>query len=184
MKRIIPFSRCSLFLGLAVLLTGVVLPAGALDFKGRAPSINNLIYQADQEILVDEVFSLRHKGDAVSFFVTFSAGASGTTGNRHMTGDSGGLLYYNLFLSAAQRTILRDITDNPLSSQVITGSFTAEEGLRGGTTKDYSLSFIIDQNQFPLAGVYGDYTRGPRKPPFPAGRWHPCPSACPCRWGR
>lgn len=174
MKRIIPFSRGGFLPLAAFFLTLIALPAEALDFKGRAPAINNLVYQTDQEILVDEVFSIRHKGDAVSFFVTFSAGTSGTTSSRTLTDVAGAPLYYNLFLSSSQRTILRAFTDNPSGSQVISGSFTAEEGLRGGTTKEYSFTFIIDPDQFPAAGTYSDVValdlyEGTPEAPVPGG---------------
>ena len=161
-------------LTLCAFLAFLTFPTAALSFKGGAPSISNLVYQPDSEILVDQVLSIRHKGDAVSFFITFSAGSSGITASRYMIDGTGAILNYNLFTATAPRTILRDFTDNPSSEQVVTGSFTTEEGARGGTTKDYLFTFIVDTDQFPAAGLYSDAVvielyEGTPESPVPGG---------------
>ena len=127
-------------------------PVQALDFKGGAPSISNLSFQPDSEIRVDLSFSIRHSKTAADFFITFGPGVSGYTAERQLA-DGSSVLYYNLYRSAVDRTVLKDIADNPSVSEVIADSFAEN---KTPVTRDYTVTFIIDSNQFPVSSTYSD----------------------------
>jgi spore coat protein U-like protein len=129
----------------------------ALKFRGAAPRINNVAFTLDQEVIVTETVKVNHRGGAVEYFLTFSAGNSGDFTNRTLTEAGGAVMYYNIYDNAASRNILKDLSAQPSSSQVLTDSFTAAEGgAGGGTTHELSFTVILDPNQFPLAGQYQD----------------------------
>lgn len=132
-------------------------PAGALTFRGGAPRVNNQQFLLDQEVVVPVSFSINHKGNALDYFITFSSGNAPGGTNRYLVEPSGSFMYYNLHDDEVSRNILLDLTDGPGTENVISGSFTqAEASKGGGTTREISFVFIIDQNQFPLAGSYSD----------------------------
>jgi hypothetical protein len=140
----------------AVLTLSVPAPLEALRFRGKTPKVNNLQFSPDMEVFVEESFSVNHRGPAADYFITFSPGGSGNSGGRYLTEASGAVMSYNLFDSITGRTILRDLSDNPTSGQVLTGSFSDAEGTGGGTTKEHQFVLILDRNQFPPAGTYND----------------------------
>ncbi len=139
-----------------ILALSAPLPLEALKFRGRAPRVNNLQFCPDLEVSVEESFSVNHKGPAVDYFITFSPGGSGNSGMRYLSEAGGAPMYYNIYDSITGRTVLRDISDNPTSGQVITGSFSDAEGTGGGTTREHQFVLILDRNQFPSAGTYSD----------------------------
>lgn len=132
----------------------------ALQFRGASPRINNEAFLLDQEVVISQTISVNHKdktGGAVSFFITFSTGQSGTFTNRELRSAGADVMYYNIYDNNIERNILKDLSANPSNDQVLTGSFTAEEAaVGGGTTKDITFTVILDPDQFPLAGTYQD----------------------------
>jgi spore coat protein U-like protein len=140
----------------AILALNSPLPLEALKFRGSAPKVNNLQFSPDLEVSVEKSLSVNHRGPAADYFITFSPGGSGNSSIRWLSETGGSAMYYNLFDSITNRTILRAISDNPAPSQVITGSFSDAEGSGGGTTRDHQFVLILDRNQFPVAGTYSD----------------------------
>jgi len=129
-------------------------PLEALKLQGRTPSVNNAVFLLDQEVIISQTISVRkqRKETTTSFFLTFSTGQSGVFSNRAMVGSGGSLMYYGIYNDGTNRNILKDLSTQPDSSEVLTGTFAINDN----TSQEVSFVVILDRDQFPLAGNYLD----------------------------
>ena len=100
-----------------------------------------------------ETISIRHKGDALDFFVTFSAGQSGTALARSMVSGTSDELFYQLYDSSVSMNVLLDIGDSPTIANVLFGSFGASASWQ---TVIVSFTLIIPADQYVPKDTYAD----------------------------
>ena len=100
-----------------------------------------------------ETISIKHKGEALDFFVTFSAGQSGTALARSMVTGTSDELFYQLYDSAVSMNVLLDIGDSPTMANVLSGSFGASASWQ---TIDVSFTLIIPADQYVPKDTYDD----------------------------
>ncbi len=110
-------------------------------------------YTLDAELVLTGTFSVRHRGGPTEYFVTFSAGSSGSFETRLASGTGGGVLAYQIYDAADTRNVLKDLSANPTPQEVLRGSFPDDSGW---TTQDLSFVVILPPGQFPPAGTFTD----------------------------
>jgi len=123
----------------------------------RIQSINKkitLTYGIDSAVEITETITVKHRGDATPFFITFSAGQSGSFESRELsaTGSSDSF-NYQLYDNMVNKNILKDLTGATTDSDVLTGFFPMSSGWQSLTV---SYVFYMPANQFVGAGKYGD----------------------------
>ena len=112
----------------------------------------NLNYDLSGGAEIVQTLTVKHKGDALEYFVTFAYGQSGQWSNRIIT-NGGTSLNYQIYRDNTKIDILKDLADSPSSNEVIRGSF-AQSGSFQFTTISYTV--YIPAEQFDLAGIYSD----------------------------
>jgi spore coat protein U-like protein len=145
--------------------------AEALRFQGAAPTVNNAVFLLDQEVIISQTITVRKQKREITtdFFITFSPGLHGSFSDRVMETAEGSPMYYNIYDNSTSRTVLKDLTAQPTSSEVLSGSFDINDN----TAMDLSFVVILDMDQFPLAGTYLDevaielYGGSPENPDSP-----------------
>ncbi len=117
------------------------------------PAVVNGTFDPDAGTILTQTITIRHRGIACVYFVTFSTGQSGNfTARRASSGAN--LLSYQIYDSMSGRNVLKDLTANPSLSEVLTGSFPAS-----GTTwitQNISYTVHLPPGQLPPAGTYSD----------------------------
>ena len=138
-------------LSLALALLPAALGAQTLRF-GTTPATVSGAYQLDSEVSLPQTIQIRERGAATSYFVTFSAGSSGSFAAR--TAKSGAnVLEYQIYDNITNRNVLKDLTANPALTEVITGSFPASAAWQ---TQTKSFTVYLLPGQLPPAGTYTD----------------------------
>lgn len=112
----------------------------------------NLNYDLNGGAEIVQTLTLKHKGDALDYFLTYSSGDSGQWNNRQVS-NSGSVLSYQVYSDSSKINVLKDLGDNPSANELITGSFAASGSFQF-TTISYTIYVPI--GQFDLAGVYND----------------------------
>ncbi|MFQ3619716.1 MAG: spore coat protein U domain-containing protein [Spirochaetales bacterium] len=128
------------------------LEAQQLQFQNIPNQING-VYALDTELVLSATFNVRHRGVAAQYFVTLSAGGSGSFETRRATGPGGVTLIYQIYDSATTRNILKDVSANPTYQEVISGSFPQNNSW---TSQENSFVVVVPPGQFPPAGTYTD----------------------------
>ncbi|MDA3812504.1 MAG: spore coat protein U domain-containing protein [Spirochaetaceae bacterium] len=139
-----------LLLSLTV-FTGLFSAPTSLKISSFTKNIN-INYDLNGGVEVIQTLTLRHKGDALEYFLTFSSGTSGLWNNR-VVSNSGNNLNYQIYRDSSKIDILKDINDNPAANEIISGSFAQSGGFQY-TTISYSIH--VPNGQFDLAGTYSD----------------------------
>src|SRR6056297_1602533 len=83
-------------------------------------------FLTDQEVAIPQTLNVRSKDEAGDYFITFSAGVSGVFSQRELLSGAD-VMYYNIYNNSTERTVLKDLTANPSSSEVLHGTFTTDE---------------------------------------------------------
>lgn len=126
----------------------------AFTLKFQSPSLAvSQTYDAAVGIAAAQTVTIRHKGAAVSYLVTFPAGQSGNFSGRTLKSGTNAL-GYQIYDNMTGRNVLKDLTAAPTASEVLSGSFAASSG--GGTTQAPSFTLYIPEGQAPAAGTYTD----------------------------
>jgi len=114
-------------------------------------------FLTDQEVAIPQTLNIRSKDEAGDYFITFSAGVSNDFSQRELLSGAD-VMYYNIYNNSNERTILKDLTANPASSEVLSGTITAAElaETNGWLSRTHSYIIILDRDQFPTAGTYED----------------------------
>lgn len=95
--------------------------------------------------------TVRHKGAATPFFLTFSAGSSGSFANRQMV--LGGVrLNYQVYDNTGVN-VLKDLSASPAASEVLSGTLPASANFQ---QQSFSYRMVIPVGQFVGAGLYTD----------------------------
>jgi spore coat protein U-like protein len=117
------------------------------------PAVVNGTFDPDAGTVLTQTVTIRHRGAACVYFVTFSAGQSGSFAARRASSGAN-FLSYQIYDSMSGRNVLKDLTANPLLSEVLTGSFPAS----GATwiTQNISYTVHLPPGQLPPAGTYSD----------------------------
>ncbi len=137
---------------LAVLAACSPLQAQTFRFQGTPAAVTGT-YLLDSAVSFTRTVTIRHRGAASSYFVTFSAGQSGNFTSRAATSGSSPL-YYQVYDSLTNRNVLKDLSANPTSLEVLTGSF-ADSG-NSWTTQTASFVVFLLPDQIPPSGTYAD----------------------------
>lgn len=129
-------------------------PLEALRFQGQAPTVDNAVFLPDQEVIIPLSIEVKKqkKETTTDFFITFSTGLYGDFSSRSMETGDGNAMYYNIYDDSVTGNILKDLTAQPTSSEVLTGTFDINDN----TSQVLTFVVILDRDQFPLAGSYLD----------------------------
>jgi spore coat protein U-like protein len=146
--------------GYKILLIGTIWMIAVLwQVSGQQFQLKNVpnrvsgTYSLDTELIITATFSVRHRGSASEYFVTFSTGGSGTFYPRQASGPGGGVLAYQIYDTSTTRNILKDLSGNPAPQEVLHGSFPDDNKW---VSEDLSFVVIVPSGQFPPAGTYSD----------------------------
>lgn len=135
----------------------ILLPTGpleALRFQGLIPSVDSAVFLPDQEVIIPMSITVRKqkKDLTTDYFLTFSTGLYGDFSSRRMESGDGNPMYYNIYDDSVNRNSLKDLTAQPTSSEVLTGTFDISDN----SSQILDFVVILDTDQFPLAGNYFD----------------------------
>lgn len=109
-------------------------------------------YSTGVGISVNVQIAVNHDvGTVDSFFITFSAGDKGTTGNRLASSWDGRTCPYWLLAGGSDSNSLKDLSDNPSASEVLTGDL-------GSSVSSMQLDFVyrIPAGLYPPSGEFSD----------------------------
>jgi spore coat protein U-like protein len=124
---------------------------GTLKFQDSLGTLSGT-YLVDSEVALTRTVTVAHRGSAAKFFITFSAGQSGSFGARALLSgaDSMG---YQIFDNLSRKDILKDLSASPSAVEVLTGSFGCSQSWQ---QQSLSFSVYLFPGQFPPAGQYLD----------------------------
>lgn len=108
-------------------------------------------YNDDTGFEVIQTITVSHYGPAEDFFITISGGSNGTPENRRAADWQGNMVEYFLYNNPADKTIIKDLSSNPSSDEVLTGSFP-----KGKSTLDINYYYAVPAGVFPSAGYFSD----------------------------
>jgi spore coat protein U-like protein len=154
-RRAAPLSA-RLLLGALGALVLLALPGrlGAQTLRfGSYPATVSGTHDPDAGAALVQTIVIRHRNAACSYFVTFSAGQSGSFAARAVRSGTR-TLSYQIYDTMTSRTILKDLTANPSTAEVLTGSFAASGST--WTTQNLTYAVFIPSGQLPAAGTYTD----------------------------
>ncbi len=110
-------------------------------------------FSPDADVAATEFIDVKYKGPGTDYFITFSAGQSGSFAQRVAGDGSGNTVNYQLYDDAMSRNTLKDLTAALTTSNVLSGTFPYS-----GSWASHSVSyaFVIQTGQVPVAGTYTD----------------------------
>jgi spore coat protein U-like protein len=135
-----------------LLLLPGALSAQTLRF-GSYPATVSGTYNPDAGNTLTQTITIRHRGIACVYFVTFSPGQSGNFAARAARSGANALPY-QIYDSMTSRNVLKDLTANPSLAEVLTGSFAASGTT--WTTQNLTYTVHLPAGQLPPAGTYTD----------------------------
>lgn len=149
---------------LTALFVGVLMaPAYAQSWRlHQFPANLTAEFSPTGDIVLEQTFAVWHRGPESAFFVTVSAGGSGGFEPRRAYDGSGASVAYNLYDSADQDNILKDVTVNPSPGEVVSGTFPATTGQGGPWQRQsFTFAFVVPSTggsvgSLPVAGEYTD----------------------------
>lgn len=122
----------------------IVVPVGAWAFGGTEWTVNNqtvgFTYDPTAGLVSNQRLTINHSGPESDFFVTISAGSSGSFAMRQMQDGSGNTLDYQIYATTSLVNVIKDLTAGPTSQEVLTG--TAPE-YTGFLTEAIDLPFVL-----------------------------------------
>jgi len=128
--------------------------AQTLTLKFQNPSLAVTgAYDAGAGLTAAYTMTVRHRGAAASYFITFPAGQSADFSARRLANGAYGL-DYRIYDNMTARDALKDLSANPTSSEVLSGSFPASTA--GWNTQTQSFTLYVPAGQTPPAGSYAD----------------------------
>ena len=136
-------------LTLLTLLAPAPLHAQQLGFQGASPKVT-----LGDVLEAEATFTVRHKGQATDFFITFGPGAAGTFDPREMT-DGTNVLQYVVWDNASSQNLLKDLSVSVTNDNVLVGSFPAQTGGGGWQRQDLTVTVRVSGG-FYRAGNYTD----------------------------
>lgn len=136
----------------AVLVSAGPLFGQDLELAGVQRTLSGP-YRASSELARSASFRVRHRSAATSYFVTFSAGNSGSVTQRLASSSSGAALAYQIYDNAAARNVLKDRSTATSLQDVLSGDFPADPGWRQQTLR---FVLIVPTAQLPPPGTYTD----------------------------
>ncbi len=148
-KRLFLYQVC-LFCALAAMASE--LSAKELEFSINPTPLNGA-YLLDDECSFLKTITIRHKGGACDYFITFSSGQSEQYDPRSAQ-NGAAALQYQIYDSMTNRNILKDLKANPASANVLTGSFPSSANTWISQTVVYAVHLL--PGQLPPAGTYTD----------------------------
>ena len=112
-------------------------------------------YNPTTGLIANQRLVVQHRGPASDFFVTISAGQSGTFANRELRDGSGNTLTYQLYKTTALQDVVKDLSASPTQAEVLTA--TAPE-YTGFLTEALDVPYVIHipPGQTLSAGTYTD----------------------------
>jgi spore coat protein U-like protein len=129
-------------------------PAGAQTLRFQSyPATVSGTYAPDGGNSLVQTMTIRHRGVACVYFVTFSAGQSGSFAARAALSGANPLSY-QVYDTMGSRNVLKDLSANPPLTDVLTGSFAASGTT--WTTQNLSFTVHLPPGQLPPAGAYAD----------------------------
>lgn len=137
-----------------ILWVGVAVTLSGQQFRlQNVPNRVSGTYTMDAELVIGATFTVQHRGAGSSYFVTFSAGQSGSFDPRFASSTGGVTLSYQLYDSSIDRNILKDLSATPAPQEVLSGSFPDDSKW---SVQDLSFVVVVPPGQFPQAGTYED----------------------------
>ena len=129
---------------------------GSLEYRfaSSVPAVSST-YDSTIENDLPQTLSITHisfNAGSTSYFVTFSAGQSGTFANRQARSAAGGTLNYQIMDNAASRNVLEDLSVNSPIQNVLSGTNPAS-GIQQLTS---NFVVVLPASQLPNAGTYTD----------------------------
>jgi spore coat protein U-like protein len=137
-------------LTLMILITIGMSLYGAVTLK-KVNTYQRAIYNNLTGFDISQGITVAHSGDAEDFFITISGGITNNTSNRLLRSPDGDTVNYQMFDNPTRRTILRDLQDLPSSTEVLSGSFVANE-----KKMDVEYYYSMPSGLFPAAADYTD----------------------------
>jgi spore coat protein U-like protein len=137
-------------LTLMILITIGMSLYGAVTLK-KVNTYQRAIYNNLTGFDISQGITVAHSGDAEDFFITISGGITNNTSNRLLRSPDGDTVNYQMFDNPTRRTILRDLQDLPSSTEVLSGSFVANE-----KKMDVEYYYSMPSGLFPAAAAYTD----------------------------
>lgn len=136
---------------LAAVLAAAGLEAQSIQFSTVPNPVAGAL-EPDADAAAAQSLRVRCRRLATSYFVTFSAGQSGSFAER-IAGSAGSSLSYQLYDDASRRNVLKDLSANPSSAEVLTGTFARTNNW---SYQDCSFTLFVPRGQLPVPGVYTD----------------------------
>ncbi|MFP4362783.1 MAG: hypothetical protein ACLFR1_02815 [Spirochaetia bacterium] len=127
-------------------------PAVTLRIQSISKNIN-INYDFDNAVELVETISIRHRGDATNFFITFSAGNSGQYDPRLAVNATADDIVYYMYDNTTNQNILKDLAANPGTNEVLSGSFPANSNWQ---TIDFTYTLYIPAGEFEAKDQYAD----------------------------
>jgi spore coat protein U-like protein len=138
---------------LALFILGGAYSANALSLSSSS-TYKRTDYSSQNGTTIEWSFTVSHSGAAVSWFIGVSGGHSGNSSSRTLFSWSvPDKLNYYIYDNETEKNILKDASDNPSSSEVISGSFSAS-----GSTQyqNITITVVVPSGLFSSSGEFGD----------------------------
>ncbi len=139
-------------LALVLLALPGSLGAQTLRFQSYPATVSGT-YDPDAGTTLAQAITVRHRNAACDYFVTFSAGQSGSFAARAARSGASSLAY-QIYDSMVGRNVLKDLSASPSTAEVLTGSFAASGNT--WTTEAQTYTVHLPAGQLPAAGTYTD----------------------------
>jgi len=130
---------------------------------GAHAAVTLRLQQVTKNIKIDHAYensavyvytvTLRHKGDATDFFLTFSSGQSPSFSPRLMADGAGSFIEYELYDDILTRNVLKDLSAGPSANEILSGFFPASTKWQ---TLDVTYTLFVQEGQFVSQGAYDD----------------------------
>ena len=152
-------SRVHMRVTFLLLMTSAAVTAfagGSLEYRfaSSVPAVSST-YDSTIENDLPQTLSITHISfttGSTSYFVTFSAGQSGSFASRQARSAAGGTLTYQIMDNVASRNTLEDLSVNPPIQNVLSGTNPAS-GVQQLTS---NFVVALPAGQLPNAGTYVD----------------------------
>lgn len=135
------------------ILIFLIIPLG-ISANVKIESVNYYAgqnYNDDTGFEIIQTITVSHTGPAEDFFITMSGGNNGTPENRRVIDWQGYTVDYFLYNNPTDKTVIKDLTSNPSSNEVLTGTFP-----KGRSTMNVNYYYAVPAGVFPPSGYFSD----------------------------
>lgn len=123
------------------------IQAQTLDWSGGSWIANRIEYDASREEVLDITVTVSHSGNATPYFIVLTGGKEANTSARALSTWNGEKLFYYIYDNNIDKNILKDFSDNPGYSNVISGNFSYSASTQ---YRNHTFSIVIPvPAQFP-----------------------------------